>query len=190
MHVSVWQISIIKNRLASKTSCQVFRLSIFFPVFFESRIWGHQQCNLLRPRNNQEVIILRTLNSLTFTLVVVAFCFQTPPIGFHKSGDNRVTQYCRTQKISQMWFFGLKKLPRLLAVRSNQPQIISQKSKYPSERKKLTQQLNHCRWLESQVFVTRLPLQLCQKWSDFGCVKAKMTYFTLLSMQRLRQHNK
>ena len=88
---------------------------------------------------------------------------------FHKSGDNRVIWYCRTQKISQMWFFGL------LAVRS----------KYPSERKNLTQQLNHNRWLESQVFVTRLPLQLCQKWSDFGSVKAKMTRCTLLSMQSL-----
>ena len=62
---------------------------------------------------------------------------------------------------------------------------MSQKSKYPSERKNLTQQLNHYRWLESQVFVTRLPLELCQKWSDFGSVKTKMTYCTLLSMQSL-----
>ena len=53
------------------------------------------------------------------------------------------------------------------------------------KRKNLTQQLNHYRWLESQVFVTRLPLELCQKWSDFGSVKTKMTYCTLLSMQSL-----
>ena len=79
----------------------------------------------------------------------------------------------------------LKKTTQLLAVRSNQPKIISQKSKYPSERKKLTQQLNRYRWLESRVFVTRLPPQLCQKWSDFGSVKTKMTHCTLLSMQSL-----
>ena len=104
----------------------------------------------------------------------------------HKSDDNKVTQYCRNQQISQMWLdFASEKTTQLLAVKYNQPQVMSQKSKYPSERKKLTQQLNHYRWLESQVFVTRLPLQLCQKWSDFGSVKTKMTHCTLLSMQSL-----
>ena len=90
------------------------------------------------------------------------------------------------QQISQMGLdFASEKTTQLLAVRSNQPQVKSQKSKYPSERKKLTQQLNHYRWLESRVFVTRLPPQLCQKWSDFGSVKTKMTHCTLLSMQSL-----
>ena len=133
--------------------------------------WLYGQAHLFFYKCNLSIVIDTSSNN--------AHCLNSWNY-LHKSGDNRVTWYCRTQKISQMWFFGFEKLPRLLAVRS----------KYPSERKNLTQQLNHYRWLESQVFVTRLPLQLCQKWSDFGCVKAKMTYFTLLSMQRLRQHNK
>ena len=95
-----------------------------------------------------------------------------------------MTRYCRTQKLVNVIFW-IWKTTRLLAVRSNQPKIISQKSKYPSERKNLTQQLNHYHWLESQVFVTRLPPQLCQKRSDFGSVKTKMTHCTLVSMQSL-----
>ena len=59
------------------------------------------------------------------------------------------------------------------------------KVKVSIREKKMTQQLNHYHWLESQVFVTRLPLELCQKWSDFESVKTKMTYCTLLSMQSL-----
>ena len=55
----------------------------------------------------------------------------------HKSGDNKVTQYCRNQQISQMWLdFASEKTTRLLAVKSNQPQVMSQKSKYPSEKEK------------------------------------------------------
>ena len=47
----------------------------------------------------------------------------------HKSGDNRVTQSCRTQQICQMWFyFAFEKTTRLLAVKSSQPQIMSKKS--------------------------------------------------------------
>ena len=48
-----------------------------------------------------------------------------------------MTRYCRTQQICQMWFcFAFEKTTRLLAVRSNQPQIMSQKSKYPSDKEK------------------------------------------------------
>ena len=55
----------------------------------------------------------------------------------HKSGDNRVTQYGRTQQICQMWsYFAFEKLTGLLAVRSSQPQIMFQKSRYPSEKEK------------------------------------------------------
>ena len=89
------RFSIIKNRQI--VVCQRIRRNpnmsdwfFFHREFFESRIRGHQQCNLFRPRNNQEVIILRTLNSLTFTLhsrshLLLLLCFQTPPIGFQSN---------------------------------------------------------------------------------------------------------
>ena len=96
--------------------------------------WLYGQAHLFFYKCNLSIVIDTSSNN--------AHCLNSWNY-LHKSGDNRVTWYCRTQKISQMWFFGFEKLPRLLAVRS----------KYPSERKNLTQQLNHYCWLESRVFV-------------------------------------
>jgi hypothetical protein len=99
--------------------------------------------------------------------------------------DNWVSRYWWNPKICQMWFyFAFKKLPDYLL---SGPINLKSCPKIHSihQRKNLTQQLNLCHWSESRVFVTRLPPQLCQKWSDFGSVKTKMTCCTLLSMQSL-----
>jgi hypothetical protein len=79
----------------------------------------------------------------------------------------------------------LKKLPDSLLSSPINLKSCPKSQSIHQKRKNLTQQLNHYRGLESQVFVTRLPLELCQKWSDFGSVKTKMTHCTLLSMQSI-----
>ena len=104
----------------------------------------------------------------------------------HKSGDNWATGYCRNQQISQLWLdFAFEKLPDYFLAGPINHKSCPKSQSIHQKRKNLTQQLNHYRWLESQVFVTCLPLELCQKWSDFGSVKTKMTHCTLLSMQSL-----
>ena len=75
-YVSVWQISIIKNRqiCSSKCKCPSFSRSVLWWNFW---IWGHRrwQINLFRPQNNQEVIILRPSTSLTFTVTCCCCCY-------------------------------------------------------------------------------------------------------------------
>ena len=75
-----------------------------------------------------------------------------------------MTEYCRTQHISQILsYFAFEKLPDYLLSGPINLKSCPKSQGIHQKSKNLTQQLNHYRGLESKVFVTRLPLELCQK---------------------------